>query len=57
MSANGMIPGQEPYTDEQRSKLDEMLRDAMDAEDEFDVDELEREAARDQRADWKREDW
>jgi len=43
-SETKMMPGQTPYTLEEAQKLDQMLRDAMDAEDEFDLDELERHA-------------
>jgi hypothetical protein len=37
-----MMPGQGPYTEEELKRKDELLRDAMDAEDEFGADELER---------------
>jgi hypothetical protein len=37
-----MLPGQETYTEEQKRQKDEMLRDACEAEEEFDLDELER---------------
>lgn len=37
-----MMPGQKPYTEEELKKKDELLRDALEAEDEFEPDELER---------------
>lgn len=39
-----MMPGQTPYTLEEAQQLDQMLRGAMEAEEEFDLDELERHA-------------
>lgn len=36
-----MMPGQEPYTDAERDKLDALLRGALEAEEVFSVDELE----------------
>ena len=40
-----MLPGQTPYTPEQREELDELLSGAADAAEEFDEDELEEFAA------------
>jgi hypothetical protein len=37
-----MMPGQKPYTLEEANRLQEMLSAACDAEDEIDLDELER---------------
>lgn len=37
-----MMPGQAPYTPEQEARLQEMLADACEAEELFDLDELER---------------
>ena len=37
-----MMPGQKPYTPEQLERLDLDLRDACEAEELFDLDELER---------------
>jgi hypothetical protein len=45
MSKNGMMPGQKPYTESQRAKLDSLLDGAVQAEEEFDLDELEENAA------------
>lgn len=37
-----MAPGETPYTPEQKAQLRELLRDACEAEECFDLDELER---------------
>lgn len=37
-----MMPGQEPYTQEERKRLDDLMRAACEAEVEVDIDELER---------------
>lgn len=40
------MPGQKPYTLEEAATRDNLFRDAMDAEELFDLDELERHAAK-----------
>lgn len=37
-----MMPGQEPYTPAEYEALQRLMTDAMDEQDEFGVDELER---------------
>lgn len=36
-----MMPGQKPYTPEEREKKDRLLREAMEAEETIPLDELE----------------
>jgi len=41
MSKNGMIPGQEPYTQEELQRLHKALEEACEATEYFTEDELE----------------
>ena len=44
-----MIPGQKPYTEEEQEQLDDLFRAALEAEEMFDLDELEEFAAEQKR--------